>query len=645
MNILSAEKICKHYGTKAVFTDLTLGLLVGEKVGLIGVNGTGKSTLLKILAGTEIPDHGRVITANNARLGYLPQNPVFDPENTVLEAALQGKTPVMQLIREYEIRLSRAVSHPEDGQTQQQLLYLTQQIDQADAWQIESTAKTILTKLGIVDFESKMSALSGGQRKRVALAAALINPVDLLILDEPTNHIDNQTVAWLEQYLKERKGALLMVTHDRYFLDRVVNRIFELTNGQLYSYTGNYSLYLEQKAFREELEQATAVKQQNLFRRELAWIKRGAKARSTKQQARIDRFEELREQLESDSTPAKMEIGNAGASRLGKKVINLKHLTKRFGAQTIIADFSYGVQRDDRIGIIGPNGVGKTSFLKLITGDLKPESGQVELGTTVKLGLFTQEATAALDETQRVIDAVKAIAEHLPTGNGGSLSAAQILERFLFPPAEQWTPIKKLSGGEKRRLQLLQVLMAAPNVLLLDEPTNDLDIQTLNILETYLEDFPGVVITASHDRYFLDRVVTKILAFTVGGTIQHFVGNYSDYLEFIGNTTESSGLVKPNSGKKEGTAPSEHGPEKRRPAKLSFKEQRELDGIEEVITELEQKLADTKSQIDRAGSDYLLLQELTVIAHEQEQQLETLMDRWAYLNERVVELKLQKDKI
>jgi ATP-binding cassette subfamily F protein uup len=642
MNILSAEKITKNYGAKVVFTDLSFGLAAGEKVGLIGVNGTGKSTLLKIIVGEETVERGQVIIANSARIGYLAQNPVFDPENTVLDEALRGNSPAMQLIRKYETVLGQVAEDSENAQAQRELARLTQQIDQSGLWQLESAAKTILTKLGITDFKNKMSVLSGGQRKRVALAAALISQVDLLILDEPTNHIDNAAVAWLEQYLKERKGALLMVTHDRYFLDRVVNRIFELADGQIYSYTGNYSLYLEQKALREELEQATAVKRQNLFRRELAWIKRGAKARSTKQQARIDRFEQLQLEIENDSSfQTEMEINSAGASRLGKKVITLEHLTKRFGAQTVIADFSYGIQRDDRIGIVGPNGIGKTSLLKLIIGNLKPDSGIVEIGPTVKFGVFTQENTA-LDETQRVIEAVKAIAEHLPTVNGGSLSAAQMLERFLFPPAEQWTPIAKLSGGEKRRLQLLQVLMAAPNVLLLDEPTNDLDIQTLSILEDYLEDFPGVVIAVSHDRYFLDRVATKILAFTDAGVIQHFVGNYSDYLEFKSRTAAPSIAVNTIITPKNAVQSLRQEPQ--RPKKLSFNEQRELDGIEDVIAGVEQNLSATRQKIAQAGSDYLLLQELTASEQTLEQQLEKLIERWAYLNERLEAFTKMRDR-
>jgi ATP-binding cassette subfamily F protein uup len=583
-----------------------------------------------------------VITANNVRIGYLGQIPVFNPEDNVLNAVLQGNSPEIKLIREYETVLNRVIQNSETGAEEERLLHLTQQIDQAGAWQLESNAKTILTKLGITDFDQKMAVLSGGQRKRVALAAALINPVELLILDEPTNQIDNQTVIWLEQYLNDRKGALLMVTHDRYFLDRVVNRLIELADGQIDSYKGNYSMYLEQKAIREELMQASALKRQNLYRRELAWIKRGAKARSTKQQARIERFEKLQEAIATDLPQAKMEITTAGASRLGKKVINLEHLTKRLGAKTVIADFSYGIERNDRIGIVGPNGAGKTSLLNLIIGNLRPDHGTVEVGPTVKFGMFTQEATAALDESQRVIDAVKAIAEHLQNGKGGSLSAAQMLERFLFPPSQQWTPIAKLSGGEKRRLQLLQVLMAAPNVLILDEPTNDLDIRTLTILEDYLENFPGVVIAVSHDRYFLDRVAEKILAFTTGGIIRHFIGNYRDYLNFCNRAVEPGPALNPAVSKNSSVRPlSEQA--KHRPPKLSFQEQRELEGIEAVIAEVEASLAAVKAKIAAAGSDYLLLQQLAAIEQEREGQLETLVERWAYLNERAETL--QKSKL
>jgi ATP-binding cassette subfamily F protein uup len=509
-------------------------------------------------------------------------------------------------------------------------------MDEINAWQVESEAKTILTKLGITDFTAKVGTLSGGQRKRVALAGVLINPVELLILDEPTNQIDNQTVDWLEQYLKERKGALLMVTHDRYFLDRVANKIFELSQGKIYSYSGNYSLFLEKKAEREEMEQASASKRQNLFRRELAWIKRGAKARSTKQQARIDRFEKLTDQM-TETDQRQIEVV-AGSSRLGKKIIVLEQLGKSFGEKRLFTHFNYAFSRDDRVGIIGPNGIGKSTLLNLIVGNLQPDQGKVEIGITVKIGFFTQEHLE-MDESQRVIDYIKAEAEFLPGTDGNMISASQLLERFLFPPATQWTPIAKLSGGEKRRLYLLRVLIAAPNVLLLDEPTNDLDIQTLSILEEYLDDFQGVVVTVSHDRYFLNRVVDKLLIFEGDGKIQHFVGNYGDYLEYLEKQTGTAPIQKPELKEQP-----EQKRSKDKPLRLSFKEQKELDEIDEVIAGVEQELAEVKTKIGQAGSDYQLLQEMTGVQEKLEQRLEELMERWTYLNELVEEIARNKAK-
>jgi ATP-binding cassette subfamily F protein uup len=642
VNLISAEKITKHYGAKVLFSDISFGIDAGEKIGLIGVNGTGKSTLLKILVGQEHPDGGRVITATNARIGYLPQNPSFRPESTVLEEAIQGNSPLLKLVREYEEALLQAEHSPADPGLQKKLLQLGQYMDETHAWQAGSEAKTILTKLGIVDFEAKAGNLSGGQRKRVALAAALINPVELLILDEPTNQIDNQIIDWLEQYLKERKGALLMVTHDRYFLDRVASRIFELDQGKLYTYSGNYSLFLEKKAEREELEHASAEKLQNQFRRELAWIKRGAKARSTKQQARIERFEKLREQITEIVSGQSMEI-SSGSHRLGKKVIILEQLGKSFGGKKVINDLNYNFERDDRVGIIGPNGIGKSTLLNLIAGNLQPDQGRVDVGSTVKIGFFTQEHLE-MDENMKVIDYIRAQAEYLPTADGGSISASQMLERFLFPPGLQWTPIAKISGGEKRRLYLLRILMGAPNVLLLDEPTNDLDVRTLSILEDYLEEFPGVVIAVSHDRYFLDRVAEKIIAFEVTGAIQHFVGNYSDFLEY----RQKQAVVTPqaNTGSVSAKQPKyQTGKEanrKERTVKLSFKEQREMDGIEAVIAGVEGELNEVKRKINQAGSDYQLLQELATVQQDLERKLEELMERWAYLNELALEIENNK---
>jgi ATP-binding cassette subfamily F protein uup len=631
MNILSVEQLTKNYGTKQLFHNLTFGINQGEKIGLIGINGTGKSTLLKLLVGWEKPDSGRITCPSNARIGYLSQNPKFDEQHTVLEEVLQGNSPVMSLVREYEEVLLGLEHLPSDPALQKRLIQLGEQMDGANAWQLESEAKTILTRLGITNFEAKINILSGGQRKRVALAAALINPTDLLILDEPTNHIDDQTITWLEQYLEERKGALLMVTHDRYFLDRVVEGILELSEGNLYSYSGNYSLFLEKKAEREEMEQASAVKRQNLFRRELAWIKRGAKARSTKQQARIERFEKLQEQMVNTDQHSMEMI--AGASRLGKKIIILEQVSKNYGERCIIKGFDYIFARNDRIGVIGPNGIGKSTLLNLIAGMLTPDAGQVEMGPTVKIGFFNQEYTQ-LPEEKRVIDYIKDQAEHLETADGGTISASQLLERFLFPSLLQWAPINKLSGGEKRRLFLLRILMANPNVLLLDEPTNDLDIQTLSILEDFLEDFNGVVITVSHDRYFLDRIAEKLLIFTGDGKIEHFVGNFSEYQEYREKQIPLEGIPEKaqiTSGEK--IHSQNRGTGKDKPLKFSYKEQREFDEIDGIIAGVEKELANIKQNIEQSGSDYIQLQELTQTQERLEQKLNELLERWAYLNE------------
>lgn len=634
MNILSVEKISKSYGGKTLFSELSFGIATGEKVGLIGVNGIGKSTLFKLLIGQEKPDTGQITTASQARIGYLSQNPLLHDDATVLEEAIRGNSPIMKLIREYEETRQRAEHDPENEMLHQKLIALSQKMEENNAWQMESDAKTILTKLGITDFNATIATLSGGSRKRVALAAALINPVDLLILDEPTNHIDNNAIDWLEQVLLQRSGALLMITHDRYFLDRVVNRTFELSQGKLYGYEGNYSMFLEKKAEREEMEASSAAKRENLFRRELAWIRRGAKARSTKQQARIDRFEQLQSQMAGEDEAKSIEI-TAGSSRLGKKIIILEQLGKSFEGQTIIQDLNYIFAKNDRVGIIGSNGTGKTTLLNMIAGKIQPDRGRVEIGPTVKMGFFTQENTA-MDENLRVIEYIKEQAEFIPTADGGAISASQMLERFLFPPGAQWSPIAKLSGGEKRRLYLLRILMGAPNVLLLDEPTNDLDIQTLSILEDYLEDFPGVVIAVSHDRYFLDRVAEKIIALQGHGHVTYTVGNYSYYLE------EQQRINPPQrseeTAKKQSTAKKESGSERKgRPGKLSYMEQREYDGIEAVIAEFEQALEKVKKEIEQSGSDYLLLQELTRKQEEFEDKLTQLVERWAYLSELVTE--------
>lgn len=637
MNVLTAENLSKGYGEKVLFADISFGIDEGEKIGIIGVNGTGKSTLLKILAGIEWPEQGKVTIGNSVRLEYLSQNPEFEETATVLQQVFKGNTPVMKLLREYESALEKLNEDPNEPVLQQSLIALGQQMDELDAWQLENEAKTILNKLGISGFDTLVGTLSGGQRKRVALASALINPTDILLLDEPTNHIDNDTVDWLEQYLNKRKGALVMITHDRYFLDRVVGRIFELDQGKLYPYPGNYSRFLELKAEREEQAEASERKRQNLFRNELAWMRRGAKARTTKQKARIERFEKLQANKPSEQV-GKIEI-STGTSRLGKKILECREVRKGFPDRgVLIKNFSYILLRNDRIGIIGPNGSGKSTLLNLITGNLAPDSGSIELGSTVKIGYFSQENTY-LDPDIRVIDDIKAIAEVIPTADGSLITASQMLERFLFPPAVQWTQIGKLSGGEKRRLYLLRILMGAPNVLLLDEPTNDLDIQTLTILENYLDDFPGAVIAVSHDRYFLDRVTDKIFAFAGDGGIKSYVGNYSDYREQVyAAEQESEQAVKLASLAakfRQLDAKAEEEPErkKKRPLKMTYKEQQEYAQIDEQIALAEEELQKNSQAMNEAGSDFGKLTELAALQQTLEEKLDELLERWTYLTE------------
>lgn len=644
MNILSIENLVKTYGLKKLLDGVTFGISTGQKIGVIGVNGTGKSTFLKIIAGLEQPDGGTITVGKGIRIEYLPQNPAFEPEATVLEQVFKGNSPAFQVLRDYEYVLEKVNLEPDNMRWQTKLLDLSQQMEASGAWQLESEAKSILNKLGIYQFDVPVGNLSGGQRKRVALAGALINPADLLILDEPTNHIDDETVTWMENFLQKSKSALLMVTHDRYFLDRVANGIIELDRGQVYSYPGNYSTFLETKAMREEMAQATEAKRQNLIRNELEWIKRGAKARSTKQRARIERFEDLVQQESGVNSQLEVEI-KAGSSRLGKKIIELEGISKSYGDRVLIKDFSYTFARHDRIGIVGPNGVGKSTLLKILAGQLTPELGTVERGSTVKVGFFSQESDE-MDLNQRVIDYIKEVAEFLPTAEGEYISASKMLETFLFPPAVQWTPIAKLSGGERRRLYLLRVLMGAPNVLLLDEPTNDLDIQTLTVLEDYLDGFPGIVVAVSHDRYFLDKVVDKIFAFTGNGQIEYWVGDYSDYHAQLSQARDISGEINvagaksgqkalgnketTDGGMRTGNQASGAGT---KPLKFTFKEQREFEQIDDVIAQVEDELAVINQQINEAGANFVLLQELTQTQQQLQVRLEELIERWTYLNE------------
>lgn len=637
MNILTVEQVTKSYGDKILFQDASFGMEDQDKVGIIGVNGTGKSTFMRVIAGLEPPDSGKISMGNRIRVRYLAQNPEFDPDKTVLQQVFEGDLPEMKAVREYTETMELLELHPSHEELQQKLLKLNQTLDTLQAWQLESDAKTILSKLGIRNYEAKMGTLSGGQRKRVALAAALIQPSDLLILDEPTNHIDNESVAWLEQYLQKRRGALLMITHDRYFLDRVANVMLELDHGRLFRYEANYSRFLELKAEREEREAASEQKRQNLLRSELAWIRRGAKARTTKQKARIERFEKLKDQ-EMVHSSGELDVSVA-STRLGRKILEIEGLRKKIDDKTLIQDLSYIAVPEDRIGIVGPNGSGKSTLLNLIAGLIQPDGGEVVLGPTVKLGYFTQEHQE-MDGSQRVIEYIKDEAEVIRTADGSAITAAQMLERFLFPPALQWTPIAKLSGGEKRRLYLLRVLMSAPNVLLLDEPTNDLDIQTLSVLEQYLDEFPGVCIVVSHDRFFLDRTVDKIMAFEGNGEIRVHVGSYSEYAEWMqrhggeaaGNKAEASSS-KSASGSNDGTDSDSAKEVPRERLKFSYKEQREYEQIDSLIEAAESKLASIQSEMETAGSDAARLQELMKAQEETERELEHLMERWTYLNE------------
>lgn len=625
MNILSAENISKSYSEKTLFHQLTFGIDDSDKIGLIGVNGTGKSTLLKTLVSLESLDEGKVVTGRDVKISYLSQDPVFDRNVTVLEYIFQGDSDVMKLIRDYELTVDKLERDYENKELQSRLTHLNSQMDLYDAWKMESEAKSILTKLGISNFQSQIGTLSGGQRKRVALAATLIQPCDLLILDEPTNHIDDTLIEWLETYLNSRQGALLMITHDRYFLDRVTNRILELDNGHMYSYAGNYSTFLEKKAEREQDIINKEMKRRNMFRRELEWIRTGARARSTKQKARIDRFEKLKED-KVDLRKDNLEI-TVGSRRLGKKIININNISKKFGDRYVIKDFEYTVLRDDRIGIIGANGQGKSTLLNVITNRLQLDSGNIEIGETVKIGYYSQE-NYEMDESLRVIDYIREVAEYITAKDNYIITASQMLERFLFTKEMQYTIINRLSGGEKRRLFLLRVLMSNPNILLLDEPTNDLDIQTLTILEEYIEHFEGAVITVSHDRYFLDKTADKLFVFMGDGVVKQFTGNYTNYIKI--NPTNTSGVQK---NTEEIQKPKGKNKPRERTLKFSYKEKKEYEEIDEKIEEVEDKISKLEDEISKGGSDFVKLQELMEEKEGYEGKLQELMDRWEYLNE------------
>lgn len=633
MNLLTIEHVSKSFTDRMLLDDISLGINEGDKIGVIGINGTGKSTLLKIIAGLEETDAGTITKGKALKIAYLPQTPVFDPERTILENVTFG----LQAEDEYR--------------------------------NLTGEARAMLASLGIADPDRSAAFLSGGQKKRAALVHTLLLPSGLLILDEPTNHLDAAMTEWLENYLNSYRGAFIMITHDRYFLDRVTNRIVEIDKGSLYSYTANYSRFLELKAEREEMVLATERKAKSLFRTELEWMMRGARARSTKQKAHIERFEALRDR-EKIETDGQVEI-NSLSSRLGKKTIILEHVSKAFDGKTYIDDFSYILLSTDRIGIIGPNGCGKSTLLKLITGTLPPDSGTVECGTTIKIGYFSQE-NEAMDETKRVIDYVRDTADFIQTTDG-TITASQLCEKFLFTGAMQYSVIAKLSGGEKRRLYLLKILMEAPNLLVLDEPTNDLDIQTLTILEDYLKSFPGIIITVSHDRYFLDKIAERIFAFEGNGKIRQYEGNFSDYKAAYEalhpqvddsssrrsaksdvNTKNGKGTTpapsteksagKPAAESANGTATDSKNSWKtpRTALKFSYKEQKEYETIDDDIAALEDKISGLEALIAENASNYSRLAELSAEKEAAETALNEKMERWVYLNDLAEKIEAQK---
>ncbi|WP_400241872.1 ABC-F family ATP-binding cassette domain-containing protein [Niallia sp. JL1B1071] len=623
MKSILIENITKTYGEKKLFENISFSISEKERVGLIGINGTGKSSLLKIVAGIDIADEGEIIAPKDYQIAYSAQSPELDSDLSVLNQVYAGDAPVLTLIKEYEAMLIQINNDPENEKLHEKLFDLQKRMDALNGWEVHTNAKTVLMKLGIEHFDKKIGELSGGQKKRVALAQVLIQEPDLLILDEPTNHLDFEAVKWLEDYLSRYTGALLLVTHDRYFLDRVTNRMFELDGGNLYSYKGNYGDFLQAKAIREENEAATIEKQKNLFRRELEWIRRGAKARSTKQKARIQRFDTLDDKLANVKGKDKLDISLKG-SRLGKQVFELVDASKRFEDKIILDNFNLLVKPGDRFGIIGKNGTGKSTFLNILAGKLSLDAGERIIGQTVKVAYYRQE-NEDMDTSKRMIEYLKETAEVIEASDGKVITAAQMLERFLFPLHTHGTIIGKLSGGERRRLYLLKILMGEPNVLLLDEPTNDLDTQTLMVLEDYLEDFNGVVITVSHDRYFLDKVTEQLLILKGNGVIDTYYGNYSEYLEVERKEEQQI--------KEKSDTPIAKKEPKEKKIKLSYNEQREWATIDEDIEKVEERLANIETDLAETGSDFEKAAELMKEQDQLNEKLEYLIERWSYLSE------------
>jgi ABC transport system ATP-binding/permease protein len=625
--LLTLEAVSKQYTERPLLRDVSLAIAPGERLGVVGVNGSGKTTLLRVAAGAEPPDSGRLSTARDMRLAYLPQNPPLDPQLTVIEQLFHDDTPALRLVRAYEEAADALAQAPQDQALQARVAELVEQMDAAEAWSVEQQARTILSRLGVADLHARVGALSGGQRKRVAMARALINPVDLLILDEPTNHIDTATVAWLEEFLARSPAALLLVTHDRYFLDRVCQRIVEVDGGRLYSYPGAYSRFLELKSERQAQQASDEARRQTILKKELAWLRRGAQARTTKQQARIDRIDALQAET-PEARQGAVEIGSV-SRRLGKKVIELRAVGKGYGERRLIERLDLSIGGGERLGIIGPNGSGKTTLLNIIAGRVAPDAGAIEVGETVHMSYYDQES-AGLDESLRVIDYVKEGAELVRTAEGSLVTAAQMLERFLFPPTAHYSLIGTLSGGERRRLYLLRKLMDAPNVLLLDEPTNDLDIQTLGVLEDYLDTFAGSVVVVSHDRYFLDRVVERTLAFEGGGIVE-YPGGYSAYAEALARREASQAAAEATRTRPKPAAQAAQ--ESGRPRKLTFAEARELRELERRVAALEAKQADLGARINAAGTDYQAIQRLSAELEQVSADLEAAFERWAELAE------------
>lgn len=631
MNIITLENISKTYSEKILLKDVSLGINDGDKIGLIGINGAGKSTFLKIIGGKEEFFDGTVTKGKNIRIEFLDQDPNFNNDVTVIEQIFRGNTKEMQTLRKYEDILNKIDKATSDKfeELNRKLLKIQEEIDALNLWDIESEAKTILTKLGINNFNEMVGNLSGGQKKRIALACALITPCDLLILDEPTNHLDSDSIEWLEEFLNSRKGALLMITHDRYFLDRVTNRIIELDRGTLYSYPGNYTAFLEKKMERLETETVQQEKREALIRNELKWVRRGAKARTTKQKARLQRFDELIN-TETIKRQDDIELSFVG-TRLGKKVVELYNINKSFENKTVIKDFSYIFLRNDRVGIVGRNGVGKTTLVNILTRKFNADSGNIEIGDTVKIVCFAQDNTN-MDPKMRVIDYVKEGGEYIPVEDGTKITASTMCERFLFDGNMQYTPIEKLSGGERRRLYLLRVLMESPNFLILDEPTNDLDIETLKILEDFLDKFIGVVVVVSHDRYFLDRICNKIFSYEGNGYIKSYNGNYSDFL--IAKEIESSeeNILVSEIKEKSKTKGTKEKSRENKP-KFTFKEQKEFETIDSDILKLEERIASIETEMAKNSSNYGKLNELMKEKEEAQIILDEKYERWEYLNE------------